>query len=224
MPLRHLDPAEPHWRTRWGQQALLWSTRPRWTGSHAAQVCLAALGPGAGSAGLAKHFEVSASTARRWMNASPRARTALPPSRVGELMVPPADTEQRRRSQIEYARQQAGALARNKRSALVSWSQQGWLQPHFVLLVAASKGNAIRVVVARDLGTSHRHAIKARQIIAARRAENYFAATADAGWLIEQCASWRVYPSSGVVPTGRTTCVLANAPIVDALRSLGPIL
>lgn len=224
MNLHSLDPDDLNWRLQWGRQALAWSTRPRWTGSHARQVCLAALGPGAGTASLATHFRVSASTARRWMSSSARSRTELPAVRVGELMVPPADTERRRRSQVDYARQQAAALARNRRTALLSWSQQGWLQPHFVLLVAASKGNAIRVVVARDLGTSHKIAIKARQIVAARRAENYFAATADAGWLIEQCASWRVYPSSSAVSTGRTMCVLSSSPIVDALRSLGPIL
>lgn len=139
-------------------------------------------------------------------------------------MVPPAETEKRRRQQVSYAQEASEGLVRSKgRSGTAAWSSKGWLQPHLVVVTVVAGGRLHQCHVVRERSRMHSELIRRKRIVVARLEPDYFAATTRAGELLEHVAAWRVFPSQKQVARGRTQCWLPQAPARDFLVSLPPV-
>lgn len=226
MSLPSLDPSAPLWHRHWGALALRWDQRPRWTAAHLGEVLKATFGlddrGGLNVEAAAQGLGVMPSTVRRWLRA-PRRRSHIRPDLVGRLMLPEPSAEQRRRQQVDYAREAAEGLVRSKgRSGTAVWSSRGWLQPHLVVVTTVGGGRVHQCHVVRDRSRMHNELVRRRQIVVARLEPNYFAATARAGELLEAMSGWRVFPAAEQVARGRTQCWLPQAPARDYLLGLPP--
>lgn len=224
--LSSLDPGDPLWHRHWGSLALRWDRRPRWTAAHLRVVIEAAFGVDDRGAlrvdAVAEGLQVRPATVLRWLKA-PRRRAHLRPDLVGRLMLPDSGTEQRRRQQVDYAREAARGLVASKgRSGTAVWSSRGWLQPHLVVVSVVAGGRVHQCHVVRERSRMHGDLVRRRQIVTARLEPNYFAATARAGELLEVLESWRVFPAAEQVPRGRTQCWLPQAPAKEYLLGLPP--
>lgn len=204
--------------------------QPRWT-HHRVRWALAIVygtnrRGGVDTAAVAARLGVSQRTVQRWLAGGPRS--TVPPSylaRISTALLPSEVALRHEEQEAVYAREAIAQLALGRgRGVLPAWSQQRWVEPHAVLVLAPHLPQVLQVAFCRDDQRPIYEMRRRGDVLDSVVVANRFHAIVVVHALLEQVRQWRI--GAGVpLPTGvtRAFAAFADRPTLHTVADGDPL-
>lgn len=159
----------------------------------------------------AAEFGVSPSTVRRWV------RNGLPARRRSEIQaktLPSSEMRAQERRELLHARESLWDIAGRGAPINSSWTEQGWLKPHLLVVVLLRHRGVcvVRLARADSLRAEERFTAGGGEVVEEIEFRNRFRAQVAKGELLEAVDDWRIIIPTGSLRPGRTQAWIADAP------------